>query len=489
MNKLYLFGIGGTGSRVIRSLTMLLASGIKLGNNIDTIIPIIIDPDKSNGDLTRTITLLKNYKFIHDCLKFGGNSKSLFFKQNIDDLNTSFRMEVSNVEDKDFQTFIKYFDLDDKNKALVNLLFSKKNLEAKMDVGFKGNPNMGSIVLNNFDTDAENDLASILESFQDGDRIFIISSIFGGTGAAGFPLLLKTLRNAQALDLPSSANVASAPIGAISVLPYFGVSHDDESEINMDSFLSKTKSALSYYKENLDTDILYYISDKLSKNYDNNEGAEAQRNNAHFIELASALSIVDFCNSACQHGESKKYKEFGISADADPVTLASLSDSTKAILNKPLMSMFIFWKFFTGHLSNTWDGAWAKDFEYSEESGATKGIDSSVLTQEFFVKLKKFLGCFKEEWLNEMASNSRAFIPFNLDTTGDNLYNSIDGYTPKKSSFIGRLLSKNLNGFDAIDNEVAVISNDLHKKLPLYDYFMDVHWQAINKVLKTKFDI
>lgn len=489
MNKLYLFGIGGTGSRVIRSLTMLLASGVKLGNSIDTVIPIIIDPDKSNGDLTRTITLLKTYKTIHDNLKFGGNSKSLFFKQNIDDLQTAFRMEVANVEDKDFQTYIKYFDLDDKNKALVNLLFSKKNLEAKMDVGFKGNPNMGSIVLNNFDTDADNDLASILESFQDGDRIFIISSIFGGTGAAGFPLLLKTLRNAQALNLPSSANVASAPIGAISVLPYFGVNHDDESEINMDSFLSKTKSALSYYKDNLDTDVLYYISDKLSKNYDNNEGAEAQRNNAHFIELASALSIVDFCQNPCTHGEAKRYKEFGISQDDDPITLKSLSDSTKLILDKPLMSMFIFWKFLDNHLKNTFDMAWAKDFEYSDENGAVKGIDSSFLSQDFYVKLKKFMGCFKEEWLSEMASNSRGFNPFNLDTTGDNLYNSINGYTPKKSTIWGRILSKNLNGFDAIDNEVAVISNDLHRKLPLYDYFMDVHWQAINKVLKTKFDI
>lgn len=489
MNKLYLFGIGGTGSRVIRSLTMLLASGVKLGNNIDTVIPIIIDPDKSNGDLTRTITLLKNYKFIHENLKFGGNSKSTFFKANIDDLNTSFRMEVSNVEDKDFQTYIKYFDLDDKNKALVNLLFSKKNLEAKMDVGFKGNPNMGSIVLNNFDTDAENDLTSILESFQDGDRIFIISSIFGGTGAAGFPLLLKTLRNAQSLNLPSSANVASAPIGAITVLPYFGVSHDEESEINMDSFLSKTKSALSYYKDNLDTDVLYYISDKLSKNYDNNEGAEAQKNKAHFIELAAALSVVDFCNNSCTHGEAKRYKEFGVSQEADPITLKHLADTTKLTLNKPLMSMFIFWKFFTNHLSNTWDMAWAKDFEYSDESGETKGIDSSIMAQEFFVKLKKFMNSFKDEWLNEMASNGRAFVPFNLDTTGDNLYNSIDGYTPKKSSIIERLRGKNLNGFDAIDNEVAVISNDLHKKLPLYDYFMDVHWQAINKVIKIKFDI
>lgn len=68
MSKIYVFGIGGTGARVIRSLTMLLASGVKLGENIDTVIPVIIDQDRSNGDLTRTIALLKTYKSLHDQL-------------------------------------------------------------------------------------------------------------------------------------------------------------------------------------------------------------------------------------------------------------------------------------------------------------------------------------------------------------------------------------------------------------------------------------
>ena len=38
------------------------------------------------------------------------------------------------------------------NQAFVNLLFSQKNLDADMTVGFKGNPNMGSVVLNQFST-------------------------------------------------------------------------------------------------------------------------------------------------------------------------------------------------------------------------------------------------------------------------------------------------------------------------------------------------
>lgn len=488
MSKIYVFGIGGTGARVIRSLTMLLASGVKLGENIDTVIPVIIDQDRSNGDLTRTIALLKTYKSLHDQLKFGRNSKSEFFKTNIDDLNTSFRMQVADVADKDFQSYIKYLNLDTRNKALVSLLFSKKNLEARMDVGFKGNPNMGSVVLNNFSTEADNDLGSILESFQSGDKIFIISSIFGGTGAAGFPLLLKTLRQAQSSQLPSAALVANAPIGAITVLPYFGVQHDEDSEINMDSFMSKAKAALSYYRDNLNTDVLYYISDKLSKNYDNHEGDSAQRNNAHFVEMVAALSIIDFCKNNVQHDGSKSFKEFGFNEDKPVVSIRTLADSTRALVGKPLISMFIFEKFYKEHLKNTWENAWAKDFSYADDDNEGK-MDSTVMSHDFFVKLTKFLKDFDNEWLREMANNSRAFKPFNLETSGDNIFNSIDGYEPKKTGFWGKLTSKNLDGYEAIDNAIADISNDLHKKLPMYDYFMDVHWQAINKVLKSKFGI
>ena len=488
MSKIYVFGIGGTGSRVIRSLTMLLASGVKLGDYIDTVIPIIIDPDRSNGDLTRTVTLLKHYKSIHGQLKFGKNSKSEFFKTNIDDLNTSFRMQVADVADKDFQTYIKYLNLDPRNKALVSLLFSKKNLEAHMDVGFKGNPNMGSVVLNNFSTETDNDLGSILESFQSGDKIFIISSIFGGSGAAGFPLLLKTLRQAQSSQLPSAALVANAPIGAITVLPYFGVQHDEDSEINMDSFMSKAKAALSYYRDNLNTDVLYYISDKLSKNYDNHEGDSEQRNNAHFVEMVAALSIVDFCKNNVEHNGSKSFKEFGFNEDKPVVSIKTLADSTRAQIEKPLISMFIFEKFYKEHLKNTWENAWAKDFSYADDDNEGK-MDSTVMSLDFFVKLTKFLKDFDSEWLREMANNSRAFKPFNLETSGGNIFNSIDGYEPRKAGFWSKLTSKNLEGYEAIDNAIADISNDLHKKLPMYDYFMDVHWQAINKVLKTKFGI
>jgi hypothetical protein len=65
MARLFVFAIGGTGSRVLKSLTMLLASGVKPNSEREfEIVPIIIDPHKSNEDLKRTERLLGNYQTI-----------------------------------------------------------------------------------------------------------------------------------------------------------------------------------------------------------------------------------------------------------------------------------------------------------------------------------------------------------------------------------------------------------------------------------------
>lgn len=68
MAKLYVFGIGGTGARVLRSFTMMMAAGVTIG--ADEVVPVIIDPDASNADLTRTVALMNIYRSIRSSLSF-----------------------------------------------------------------------------------------------------------------------------------------------------------------------------------------------------------------------------------------------------------------------------------------------------------------------------------------------------------------------------------------------------------------------------------
>ncbi|MDE7413081.1 MAG: hypothetical protein K2N05_04730 [Muribaculaceae bacterium] len=138
MSKIYIFGIGGTGSRVLRSLTMLLAAGVKFG--ADEIVPIIIDPDFSNADLTRTVSLLNNYSAIRSSLKFTDNNESRFFRTSIERIVPNYTLHIKDTDDKSFQEFIGYASMSRSNRALAKMLFSEKNLESSMEVGFKYNP-------------------------------------------------------------------------------------------------------------------------------------------------------------------------------------------------------------------------------------------------------------------------------------------------------------------------------------------------------------
>lgn len=64
MAKLYIFGIGGTGSRVLRSLTFLLGAGVKLPS-FSEVVPIVVDADSTSGDKTETVQLMENYQRLY----------------------------------------------------------------------------------------------------------------------------------------------------------------------------------------------------------------------------------------------------------------------------------------------------------------------------------------------------------------------------------------------------------------------------------------
>ena len=313
--KLFLFGIGGTGSRVIKSLVMMAASGVDI--KASAIVPIVIDPDFANADLTRTIEQIKTYSSIRSELDFTASSQNEFFKTKFEDVVNGYRLRLRDTKNKKFKEFIQYDTLGKENRALASMLFSENNLEADMEVGFKGNPNIGSVVLNQF-TDSD-DFIAFAAAFKPGDRVFIVSSIFGGTGASGFPLILKNIRSIPT-TLPNCDAIQKAPVGAITVLPYFAVKPEENSQINSSTFVGKTKAALHYYENNVtgsnsSVNVLYYIGDERNKQYENKEGGQLQRNNAHIIELASALAIVDF-TSIPDNGLPYRCKRQGICADS-----------------------------------------------------------------------------------------------------------------------------------------------------------------------------
>lgn len=421
MSKLYIFAIGGSGSRVLRSLTMLLANGVNCGNDI---VPMIIDPDYSNGDLVRTVDLMRLYNQIHSRLQFTNHCQNKFFSTKIEAFNDGdYMLPLVGTSGITFENYIELNTMSRENQAFMRMLFSNANLSSDMNVGFKGNPNIGSVVLNQFTN------SSIFKNFEtdfvQGDKIFIISSIFGGTGASGFPLLLKTLRTS------TNTALSEAPIGAVTLLPYFNLKVNEDSSIKADSFVTKAKAALNYYEKNVTgnntLDDMYYLGDNFSsEGYENCDGGGDQINKAHIVELLAALSVIDFNAKEVIRPITTSFHEFGLDKDAaQTVTFNDFGYSTQDLLKRS-MSQFAFMASYLNNrdIEHRLSQKWAKE--------RNQLLGRSFFTSQFYRLLENFKNLY-DEWLSELEENRMGFKPFLADKNVSDLLEKVDGYKPKYS--------------------------------------------------------
>lgn len=484
--KLYLFGIGGTGARVIKSLAMLAGAGVSM--DADAIVPIIIDPDFANADVTRAIKQLNAYVSIREQLAFNDASQNHFFQIPIEKVVNDYRLGLKDTKSKKFKEFIDLDNLSKPNRALASILFSEANLQSEMEVGFKGNPNMGSVVLNQF-TDS-NDFLNFASVFNPGDRIFIVSSIFGGTGASGFPLLLKNLRGLGS-GMPNFAAIRQAPIGAITVLPYFELKPDENSSINSSTFISKSKAALKYYENSVtgnqsSVNALYYIGDTRTKQYENEEGGEKQENKAHVIEMAAALAVIDFMSIPDQapllscdtdaagrvYAPNPTFREFGIEDDVQEILLNNLAEKTRSMLSAAMTEFVLLAKYIKEHLNDALGCTWARD----------NNFDETFLKIPFMDNLRFFTTAYLE-WLNEMADNDRSFKPFKLSVKPSDLYDIVDGVKPGKIKELWALGKSGYNLFDAGLNE----KRSQPAKFTPEQKFMELFYIVTKDIVTNKF--
>lgn len=464
MAKLYVFAIGGTGSRVLRSLTMLMAAGVKMDTN--EVVPIIIDPDASNANLTDTVELMNNYNMVRRELSYSQNVNTKFFRNSLSQVVPNYVLRIQDTEDKKFKAFIDLSSMDKPTGAMMRMLFSEKNLESSMDIGFKGNPNIGSVVLNQIVDSPE--FESFANNFTAGDKIFIISSIFGGTGASGFPLLLKTLRTNT--TMPNFSLINDAEIGAITVLPYFKVKPDENSEIDSSTFISKAKSALAYYENNIcknnSINALYYLGDDVSNTYDNNEGGTAQKNSAHLIEFLAATAIVDFSNN--HYDGMSVNKELAINDCQGSVTFNSFSDEQQRSLFAPLTEFMMLTNCLT----------YKEDYYRSKSFNANNDNFNGLYDSQYFRNLKGMC-CAYRTWLSELKGNNRSLDLFNLNST-DKPFDIVTDRVSKK-------IFSSKSNYDLVTDRL----NSAVKKCQSNndnDKFLEMFYLGLERLIKEKFN-
>jgi len=309
MAKLYIFAIGGTGARVLRAFSALLASNVDVGNY--EIVPMYIDLDEPNGDLKKSIDQIKRYRAISNATNYATGlfkNKIRTLGDIIDDraIRDNFKQKFGNIN----TTFYDYIGgpaLEQIDRDFLSLLYNDEPLESPftelnltLDKGFRGNPNIGAVVFNSYVNSEE--FQKFTASFGVGDKIMLISSIFGGTGSSGFPQIVENLNNSE------NNYVRLSSKGAVIVQPYFKIESNKDSSINSDLFNSKTKAALHYYRDHLSgLEKTYYVGDESQNFYTNVMGGEGQQNKAHHVELISATAILDFLINP-----GTGYYEFGI---------------------------------------------------------------------------------------------------------------------------------------------------------------------------------
>ncbi len=506
MAKLYLFAIGGTGTRVLKSLTMLLASGMTA--NTEEIVPIIIDTDVNNGDLEQFRRISSDYRKVNNKLFSNVSSDEL--------ISQFFRTRISNhkelnVSGLDYSTLGDMLDYSGmtasghkETKFLIDLLFSNEDLTMKLENGFLGNPNIGSIVLHHIiDSRAFKDFTL---DFHEGDRIFIINSIFGGTGAAGLPLLLKVFRESTS-GLNNIGLINSSIIGAVTVLPYFEVDvekfQNNESAINSDTFISKTKAALSYYDRHISRLIncLYYIGDTQKSNYENFQGGSHQKNPSNVIEMAAAKAVIDFLDYEPQAktiddlSRFSKYFEFGIDTDTQQLNLNHLKEEKGFFAKNLIMFMYLsiyITKYFEAALNDK-SLAWKNDLN----------IPASFYKNDFSIALRTFVGNYYYNWLIDLEyeKHGRKFTPFinyfdrsrnynddnndlvNINIIPERLFTLVN---EKPARRVDKMFHKDSIKFDQIFTDV--VSSTISKNLSSNELrLMDVLKSGIEQIYNSRY--
>lgn len=384
---------------------MLMAGG--MSTNGYTVVPVILDPHLDLEEKKRLHSLIDGYEDIYKKSINNGTSTlnhlDGFFNSEIKTLpeicnQTNDTQQATGTKEK-FRSYINLANLgaDDINNYFVETLFSTKNLDNPLSVGFKGNPNVGTVVLGDiiegatwfkdFKTHCEKD-----------DRVFIISSIFGGTGASGYPLLEKKIRFAE-----NEPTVKNAVMGAVTVLPYYGLKDPTTTGSDIDSanFYTKTKAALAYYDGTVKSDYLYYIGEKsLKQVYDNDE--KKQDDKANFIELVAASALFDFLKR--ERPDQQQYLTRAIESDQESLDLISLGRGYKDIVKS--VSDYMLLRNFIKILPSE------KYFPLIKN----RGFNEKFYKDAPFQTLLRFTDIYYQ-WYIELAQNKRAFAPLHYENT------------------------------------------------------------------------
>jgi hypothetical protein len=335
-DKLFIIGIGGTGMRCLESFVHLCAMGMFDEREIDM---LALDTDRDNGNFRRLQDLIDTYSKCKGVEKDHFPVKNSFFSARINYYQYS--PDYSQQETGNFTRLTQYGDLryqSEQQADLADLLMTKNTRDFDLKHGYRAQTHLGSFLMyHNILEEVKQNHDGQLAQFINGlitanqsisPRVFVMGSVFGGTGASSIPVLPKAF-NAAAGVLAPGIGLRNVFFGSVLLTSYFTFQAPSSDYLarqlivaTAEKFALNSQAAMMFYNEDKTVKRTYQKFYMLgtstmdfSTEHQSSEpmtGGGDQENDSHYIELFAASAAYDFFHSAQEELEDIKKDSKGV---------------------------------------------------------------------------------------------------------------------------------------------------------------------------------
>lgn len=333
-DKLFIIAIGGTGMRCLESFTHLCSIGMFDNQEIEI---LTLDTDQTNGNKAKVEELIRLYNRIktYGTVDGGTPNTNTFFsaKLNLHRFWTNYS-GAGRENYKNLSQITKGTPEQQIKNKLISDLFLETNSVQEFNLahGYRAQTHLGSMLMYHGIIEAARNIVKgtnvqpeerELETFiaklvQAGGlaRIFILGSVFGGTGASSIPVIPKALQDFVKIRSGNKEDIdfTKAKFGATLLTEYFTFKKPDNKQTSSkhDSIIAdssffpiNSQAALQFYQGDPTVKrfykTLYHIGWPITSKKVDEEGKEKvdtgganQKNPCHITELLCACAAYDF---------------------------------------------------------------------------------------------------------------------------------------------------------------------------------------------------
>lgn len=319
----FVLGIGGTGMRCIESLIHLCAMGMFDDTELHL---LALDTDKNNGNFSR----LKEVKdaYVNSKGLDAANRtalKNTFFSANLKYYEFSPNYEKNST----FKEVFNYGNIKYNNPEeadLADLVLTENVEDFNLRHGYRAQTHLGSMMMyhsileaaqSKLDSDLKKFIQELIKASNSGTpKVFILGSVFGGTGASSIPIIPQAISKAAEIMSNGAVNILSNTYFASTLLTaYFSFKNPGQDELHnqkiiatSDKFALNSQVAMMFYDDDATVKTTYQrfymigtdnqVWDPMAREKERITatitGGGDQKNDSHYVELLAACAALDF---------------------------------------------------------------------------------------------------------------------------------------------------------------------------------------------------